>query len=302
MGSEEAIADEKACLFAGMRAGRSGRAQPRQSRTTTGWCGMPAASASRASSASAGSEAAEARLLACRLQDSGSDVVALIHGRRIEYRLGAAGEHWVLNSLAALAVAEALGADVVAGGGGARRGRRPRRAAARGGGSKFGARHGRAARRELQRQPGFDAGDARGAGAHRAGAGRPPPAGAGRHARAGRAGRRLPCRPGRCGGGERRGAGLPVRPAHGGAVAQALPPAQQGVHRPDSAALAGEVAAALQGRGRDRGQGLAGLENEEWSSMPSWRQAAARRDAEDVLQPPLSRWRTSSARSTCSAT
>jgi UDP-N-acetylmuramoyl-tripeptide--D-alanyl-D-alanine ligase len=38
----------------------------------------------------------------------------LIHGRRIEYRLGAAGEHWALNSLAALAVADALGADVAA--------------------------------------------------------------------------------------------------------------------------------------------------------------------------------------------
>src|SRR6201999_554444 len=58
------------------------------------------------------SDAAEARLLACDLHDSGSDVVALIHGCRIEYRLGAAGEHWVLNSLAALAVVEALGADL----------------------------------------------------------------------------------------------------------------------------------------------------------------------------------------------
>jgi UDP-N-acetylmuramoyl-tripeptide--D-alanyl-D-alanine ligase len=57
-------------------------------------------------------EAAEARLVACRLQDSGSDVEALIGNRRIEYRLGAAGEHWVLNSLAALAAAEALGADL----------------------------------------------------------------------------------------------------------------------------------------------------------------------------------------------
>ena len=38
--------------------------------------------------------------------------MALIHGRRIEYRLGAAGEHWVLNSIAALAVVEALGADL----------------------------------------------------------------------------------------------------------------------------------------------------------------------------------------------
>jgi len=59
-------------------------------------------------------EAAEACLVACRLHDSGGDVEALIHGRRIEYRLGAAGEHWVLNSIAALAVAGALGADIVA--------------------------------------------------------------------------------------------------------------------------------------------------------------------------------------------
>src|SRR6201999_1412462 len=58
------------------------------------------------------SDAAEARLLACDLRDSGSDVVGLIHDRRIEYRLGAAGEHWGLNSLAALAVVEALGADL----------------------------------------------------------------------------------------------------------------------------------------------------------------------------------------------
>src|SRR4029078_9589332 len=51
------------------------------------------------------------RLSACHMQYAGSDVEALIHGRRIEYRLGAAGEHWVLNSIAALAGAEALGAD-----------------------------------------------------------------------------------------------------------------------------------------------------------------------------------------------
>ncbi len=50
---------------------------------------------------------------------------------------------------------------------------------------------------------------------------------------------------------------------HMEALWQRLAAAQKGVHRPDSAALAGEVAAALQGRGRDRGQGLAGLENEE---------------------------------------
>lgn len=111
MGSEEAIADEKACLFAGMRE-RAVAVLNRDNRHFE----RLAADARRFGVARivgfGRSEAADARLLACSLQDRGSDVVALIHNRRIEYRLGAAGEHWVLNSLAALAVVEALGADL----------------------------------------------------------------------------------------------------------------------------------------------------------------------------------------------
>jgi UDP-N-acetylmuramoyl-tripeptide--D-alanyl-D-alanine ligase len=111
MGSEEAIADEKACLFAGMAQGavavlnRDGKHYERLAGHVRRF------GVSRIVGFGRG-ETAEARLVSCSLQDSGSDVVALIHGRRIEYRLGAAGEHWVLNSIAALAVAEALGADV----------------------------------------------------------------------------------------------------------------------------------------------------------------------------------------------
>jgi UDP-N-acetylmuramoyl-tripeptide--D-alanyl-D-alanine ligase len=111
MGSEEAIADEKACLFAGMSAGavavlnRDNRHYERLADHARRFGVSRIVGFGK-------SAAAEARLLACRLQDSGSDVEALIHGRRIEYRLGAAGEHWVLNSIAALAVVEALGADV----------------------------------------------------------------------------------------------------------------------------------------------------------------------------------------------
>ena len=140
-------------------------------------------------------------------------------------------------------------------------------------------RHGRAAGRELQRQPGVGARHARRAGAHRAGPG----------------GRRLLAL------GDMRELGEGADAYHAGlaeavaasgaaqvflcgphmrgAVATRSPPAQRGVHRPDSAALAGEVAAALQARRCDRGQGFAGLENESMSSTPSWRQAAARRDA-----------------------
>ncbi|HTE80470.1 MAG TPA: UDP-N-acetylmuramoyl-tripeptide--D-alanyl-D-alanine ligase, partial [Reyranella sp.] len=113
MGSEEAIADEKACLFAGMRDGavavlnRDGRHYERLVRHARNFGVEQIVGFGR-------HEAAEARLVACRLHDSGSDVEALIHGRRIEYRLAAAGEHWVQNSIAALAVAQALGADIVA--------------------------------------------------------------------------------------------------------------------------------------------------------------------------------------------
>ena len=44
--------------------------------------------------------------------DEHSDVIAEIHGRWIEYRLGVPGRHWVLNSLAVLATVDALGADI----------------------------------------------------------------------------------------------------------------------------------------------------------------------------------------------
>jgi len=110
MGSEEAIADEKACLFAGMHEGavavlnRDNRHYARLARHARNFGVARIVGFGR-------HEASEARLVACRLHDSGSEVDALIHGRRIEYRLGAAGEHWVLNSIAALAVADALGAD-----------------------------------------------------------------------------------------------------------------------------------------------------------------------------------------------
>ncbi|MBS0525596.1 MAG: UDP-N-acetylmuramoyl-tripeptide--D-alanyl-D-alanine ligase [Proteobacteria bacterium] len=111
MGSEEAIADEKACLFAGMRPGavavlnRDNRHYDRLVHHAGAFGVAKIVGFGR-------HPAAEARLVACRLQDSGSDVQALIGSRRIEYRLGAAGEHWVLNSLAALAAADALGADL----------------------------------------------------------------------------------------------------------------------------------------------------------------------------------------------
>ena len=112
LGSEEAIADEKACLFAGMRADAVAVLN-RDSRHYQRLVAHAKAFGVSRIVAFGKDAAADARLVACDLQDTGSDVVANLHGRRIAYRLGAAGEHQVLNSLAALAVVEALGADVL---------------------------------------------------------------------------------------------------------------------------------------------------------------------------------------------
>lgn len=113
MGSEEAIADEKSHLFAGM-AEDAVAVLNRDSRHYDRLAGAARHFGVSRIVGFGRSAEAEVRLLSCSLQDRGSDVAALIQGRRIEYRLGAAGEHWALNSVAALAAIEALGADVVA--------------------------------------------------------------------------------------------------------------------------------------------------------------------------------------------
>jgi UDP-N-acetylmuramoyl-tripeptide--D-alanyl-D-alanine ligase len=55
---------------------------------------------------------AEARLLSYRPSATGSEVSAEILGHTLDYKIGAAGRHWALNSLAVLAAVSALGADV----------------------------------------------------------------------------------------------------------------------------------------------------------------------------------------------
>jgi UDP-N-acetylmuramoyl-tripeptide--D-alanyl-D-alanine ligase len=243
LGSEEAIADEKGCIFAGMAEGavavlnRDSRHYDRLAEKARHFGVSRIVGFGRSGSA-------EARLVSCNLQDSGSDVAALIHGRRIEYRLGAAGEHWVLNSIGALAVVEALGADVTKAAGilaqvKALPGRGARRQLAFGGGTielldesynanpvSVRAMLAVLARTEPQaggrrilalgdmRELGEDA-DAYHAGLADAVA-------------ASGASKVFLCGP------------------HMRALWQRLAPAQRGVHRPDSAALAGDVAAALE--------------------------------------------------------
>jgi UDP-N-acetylmuramoyl-tripeptide--D-alanyl-D-alanine ligase len=242
MGSEEAIADEKACLFAGMAEGAVAvlnRDSPHYDRLA----GLARRFGVSRIVGFGRSEAAEARLLSCSLQDRGSDVAALIQGRRIEYRLGAAGEHWVLNSIAALAVVEALGANVV-------------EAAASLAG--IGASPGRGTRRRLK----FGAGTVElldesynanpvSVRAMLAVLARTEPADGGRRVLALGDMRELGE------GADAYHAGLADAVAASGAAQvflcgphmqalwRRLAPAQRGVHRPDSASLAGEVAGAL---------------------------------------------------------
>ena len=56
-------------------------------------------------------EGSDARLLASRLHEDGSDVRMALDGKEIRYHVGAPGRHWVKNSLAVIAAAAALGAD-----------------------------------------------------------------------------------------------------------------------------------------------------------------------------------------------
>lgn len=55
---------------------------------------------------------AQARLLSMVLEPARSLVEAEVLGHRLSYRVGVPGRHWVLNSLAVLAVVGAVGADV----------------------------------------------------------------------------------------------------------------------------------------------------------------------------------------------
>jgi UDP-N-acetylmuramoyl-tripeptide--D-alanyl-D-alanine ligase len=111
--SLEAIADAKAEVFAGLEAGGSAvlnRDSPMFGRLAAA---ATAAGAGRILGFGA-DPAAEARLVDFALDADGSAVRAEIAGRPLAYRVGIAGRHWVWNSLAVLAAAFALGADVAA--------------------------------------------------------------------------------------------------------------------------------------------------------------------------------------------
>ena len=108
--SLDGVADAKAEIFEGLEPGGTcvlNRDNPyfeRLSAAATGRAG--------ARIASFGTAAADYRALDCTLGSDHSVVEADLAGRRIDYRIALPGRHWVLNSLAVLAAADVLGADV----------------------------------------------------------------------------------------------------------------------------------------------------------------------------------------------
>lgn len=107
--SVEAIADAKAEIFEGLEPGgvavinRDNPHYPRLAAAAQG-------SSARVVSFGADPRAA-ARLTDCQLRPDGSTVEAVLAGTLLRYELPVPGRHWVINSLAVLAAAAAVGAD-----------------------------------------------------------------------------------------------------------------------------------------------------------------------------------------------
>jgi UDP-N-acetylmuramoyl-tripeptide--D-alanyl-D-alanine ligase len=110
-GSLEAIADAKAEIFLGIE--RGGAAVINLDNPQFVRLEHAAKSAGVERVISFGERAgADARLLKCSLQPDGSTVEARILGIDVTYKVGAPGRHLVLNSLAVLAAASLVGADL----------------------------------------------------------------------------------------------------------------------------------------------------------------------------------------------
>jgi UDP-N-acetylmuramoyl-tripeptide--D-alanyl-D-alanine ligase len=110
LGSLEAVADEKGDIYAGLEPGGAAlvpNEAPHASRL------MAAAERNGATLVRFGRDpVCEARLVRFDMDETGSDAEAEILGRTIRYRVGVEGAHWALNSVAALAAADVVGADL----------------------------------------------------------------------------------------------------------------------------------------------------------------------------------------------
>ncbi len=110
LGSLEAIADEKGDIYAGLEPGGAAlvpNEAPHAARL------IAAAERNGATLIRFGRDGVcEARLISFEMGEGESTAEAEILGRTIRYRIGVEGAHWALNSLAALAAADVVGADL----------------------------------------------------------------------------------------------------------------------------------------------------------------------------------------------
>ncbi len=110
LGSLENVADEKGDVYGGLEPGGAAlipNEAPHARRL------IEAAERNGANVIRFGREqGCEARLLKFEMVEGGSLAEADILGRTIRYRIGAEGAHWALNSVAALAAADVVGADL----------------------------------------------------------------------------------------------------------------------------------------------------------------------------------------------
>jgi UDP-N-acetylmuramoyl-tripeptide--D-alanyl-D-alanine ligase len=178
-------------------------------------------------------EAADVRALRIATGPDASMVEADVLGRMAAYRVGAAGRHMALNSLAVMAAVAALGLDPNEAAGGladlsAPVGRGERVRLNHPDGEFLG--H----RRELQRQPGLDAGRAGDTGKRRDA--RAPPRGPGRYGRTRGHGTARPCRARRSCGGLRADLVFAAGPLMRG-LWDALPPKLHGAYAASAAEL-----------------------------------------------------------------
>ena len=110
-GSLEKIADAKAEIFAGIEKGGTAVLNRDNAQFTRLAAAAKSAKVERVVSFGEDSNA-NARLLRMSLQADSSTVEANIMGQPVTYKLGAPGHHLVLNSLAVLAAASLVGADL----------------------------------------------------------------------------------------------------------------------------------------------------------------------------------------------
>lgn len=109
--SEEAIADAKAEIFAGLDSNGTAILNRDNRHFDRLYKHAKAADIGRIRSFGM-HEDADIRLTASATDDHGSRVTAEVDGKPVTYAVGAPGMHWVINSLGVLAVIDALEADV----------------------------------------------------------------------------------------------------------------------------------------------------------------------------------------------